>query len=67
MLPTSPHTRNTFITSSPRWLITLTAILPDLGFGKAREASLQRLAQASSSISARLLLWRTPVYAWKQC
>jgi hypothetical protein len=45
-------TENTFITSSPRWLMTLTAMRPDLGLGKGREVSLWRLAQASSSISA---------------
>ena len=47
------RTGNTFITSSPRWLMTLTAMRPDLGLGKGREVSLLRLAQASSSISAR--------------
>ena len=45
-------TRNTFITSSPRWLITFTAMRPDSGLGKGREVSLLRVAQASSSISA---------------
>jgi hypothetical protein len=44
-------TENTFITSSPRWLMTLTAMRPDLGLGKGREVSLLRLDQASSSIS----------------
>ena len=33
--------------------MTLTAMRPDLGLGKGREVSLLRLAQASSSISAR--------------
>jgi hypothetical protein len=33
-------TANTFITSSPRWLMTLTAIRPDFGFGNEREVSL---------------------------
>ena len=47
------HTRNTFITSSPRWLMTLTAMRPEAGLRKGREVSLWRLAQASSSISAR--------------
>ena len=48
-----PHrTENTFITSSPRWLMTLTAMRPDVGLEKGREVSLLRLAQASSSISA---------------
>ena len=45
-------TRNTFITSSPRWLITLTAMRPVSGLGKGREVSLFRVAQASASISA---------------
>ena len=45
-------TRNTFITSSPRWLITLTAMRPVSGLGKGREVSLLRVAQASASISA---------------
>lgn len=45
-------TRNTFITSSPRWLITFTAILPVAGLAKGRDVSLFRLSQASSSISA---------------
>jgi hypothetical protein len=43
---------STFITSSPGWLMTLTAMRPDLGFGNGREVSLLRLDQASSSISA---------------
>jgi hypothetical protein len=52
--PVGHHfTENTFITSSPRWLMTLTAMRPDLGLGNGREVSLWRLAQASSSISAR--------------
>ena len=45
-------TLNTFITSSPRWLITLTAMRPDLGLSKGREVSLLSVAQASSLISA---------------
>src|SRR5260370_14401171 len=45
-------TLKTFITSSPRWLMTLTAIRPDLGFSKAREVSLCRVSHASRSISA---------------
>lgn len=44
--------RNTFITSSPRWLITFTAILPLLGFGNALDVSLFSVAHASASISA---------------
>ena len=34
------HTRNTFITSSPRWLITFTAMRPDFGLSNGREVSL---------------------------
>src|SRR5690606_30215811 len=45
-------TLKTFITSSPRWLMTLTAMRPDLGFSKGREVSLFKVAQASSLISA---------------
>ena len=50
-MPVTP-TRNTFITSSPRWLITFTAIRPVDGLGKGRDVSLWRLSHASSSISA---------------
>ena len=32
-------TENTFITSSPRWLMTFTAIRPDFGLAKEREVS----------------------------
>ena len=49
---------NTFITSSPRWLMTFTAMRPDLGFGKAREVSLFSVAQASSLISALRVVLR---------
>ena len=45
-------TRKTFMTSSPRWLITFTAMRPDSGFGKGREVSLCRDSHASSLISA---------------
>jgi hypothetical protein len=45
------QTRNTFITSSPRWLMTFTAMRPDLGLSKGREVSLFSVAQASSLIS----------------
>ena len=45
-------TRNTFITSSPRWLITFTAMRPDFGLSNGRDVSLCSVAQASSSISA---------------
>jgi hypothetical protein len=34
---------NTFFTSSPRWLMTLTAILPCFGFSKGRNVSLWRV------------------------
>ena len=50
--PPPPHPRNTFITSSPRWLITLTATRPVDGRGNARDVSLLSDAHASSSISA---------------
>jgi hypothetical protein len=46
------RTLNTFITSSPRWLITLMAMRPVLGLSKGREVSLLSVAQASSLISA---------------
>jgi hypothetical protein len=34
-----PHTPNTFITSSPKWLMTLTAIFPVAGRGKGLDVS----------------------------
>ena len=37
--PDRPYTLNTFITSSPKWLMTLTAIRPLLGRSKGRETS----------------------------
>ena len=46
------YTRKTFITSSPRWLMTLTAMRPEVGLGKGREVSLWRVSQASWLISA---------------
>ena len=46
------HTPNTFITSSPRWLMTFTAMRLVEGFGKGREVSLCSVAHASGSISA---------------
>ncbi len=46
------HTLTTFITSSPRWLMTFTAMRPDFGLGKGREVLLWRVAQASALISA---------------
>ena len=54
------HTLNTFITSSPRWLITLTAIRLEGGFGNGREVSLWRVDQASSLISALRVVLRAP-------
>jgi hypothetical protein len=36
---TMHHTPNTFITSSPKWLMTFTAIRPVSGRGKGREMS----------------------------
>ncbi len=53
----SPATRNTFITSSPRWLITFTAMRPLFGLGNGREVSLLSVAQASASISALSVVW----------
>ena len=45
-------TRKTFMTSSPRWLITFTAMRPERGLSNGRDVSLWRVAQASSSTSA---------------
>jgi hypothetical protein len=53
-------TLNTFITSSPRWLITFTAMRPDFGLSNGREVSLCRVAQAASSISALSVVLRAP-------
>ena len=50
--PPLDHARNTFITSSPRWLITLTAMRPEEGRSKGRETSLRSVDQASALISA---------------
>ena len=44
--------RNTFMTSSPRWLITLTAMRPVFGTGNGRETALLSVAHTSASISA---------------
>ena len=41
------YTLNTFMTSSPRWLMTLTAMRPDVGLSKGREMSLLRESQHS--------------------
>jgi len=46
------YTRNTFMTSSPRWLMTFTAMRPDCGFAKGREMDLRSDSQASRAISA---------------
>ena len=45
-------TRNTFITSSPRWLMTFTAMRPDSGLSNGREMALFSVSQASWLISA---------------
>jgi len=46
------YTLNTFIISSPKWLMTFTAMRPDLGLSKGREISLFKLTHASWLISA---------------
>ena len=46
------QTLKTFMTSSPRWLITFTAIRRDFGRENGRDTSEWRLSQASRSISA---------------
>ena len=46
------QTRITCMTSSPRWLMTLTAMRPLAGRGKGRETVRDRLSQASGSTSA---------------
>ena len=46
------YTRKAFMASSPRQLTTFTAMRPEAGRGKGREASLFSAAQASGSISA---------------
>ena len=51
-------TRYTFITSSPRWLITFTAMRPVEGLANGTETSLLRDSQASKSISALSELFR---------
>src|SRR5665213_1289305 len=51
-------TLNTFMTSSPRWLMTLTATRPDFGLGNARDVSLLSVAHASASISALSVVLR---------
>src|SRR5215475_1537522 len=48
----------TFMTSSPRWLITFTAIRPLFGLSNGREVSLCSVAQASGSISALSVVLR---------
>ena len=52
------HTLKTFITSSPRWLMTLTAMRPEAGLSKEREVSLLRVSQASALISALSVVLR---------
>jgi len=52
------ETLNTFMTSSPRWLMTLTAMRPERGLEKGREVSLLSVAQASSLISALRVVLR---------
>ena len=47
--PNKLQTRSTFVTSSPRWLITLMAILPFLGLSKERLVSLLRVALGRAS------------------
>lgn len=51
-------TRNTFISSSPRWLIIFTAMQPLAGLGNGREMSLWSVAQASASVLALSVVWR---------
>ena len=46
------YTRKTFMTSSPRWLMTFTAMRPESGLLNGYETSLFRVSQASLSISA---------------
>ena len=41
------YTRNTLMASSPRWLITLTAIRPEVGLENVRETLRRSVAQAS--------------------
>ncbi|MDX2035348.1 MAG: hypothetical protein SFX72_01755 [Isosphaeraceae bacterium] len=43
------------MTSSPRWLMTLTAMRPEAWWAKARELSPWRVDQASSSLTSLLL------------
>ena len=52
------YTVNTFITSSPKWLMTLTAMRPVDGRGNAREVSLRSDCHASSPISALSVVLR---------
>src|SRR5436305_3323485 len=54
------HVRNTFITSSPKWLITFTAMRPLTGFANGREIALWSVDQASSLISALSVVFRAP-------
>lgn len=52
------YTENTLIASSPRWLITLMAIRPDLGFENGRDVLLRSVAQACRSISALRVVFK---------
>ena len=56
--PSKNQTLNTFITSSPRWLITFTAIRPPLGMSNGRLVSLWSVSHASSLISAFSVVFR---------
>ena len=49
----SQATPKTFITSSPRWLITFTAMSPVFGLSNGRETSLFSVAQASASTACK--------------
>jgi hypothetical protein len=51
-------TRNTFITSSPKWTMTFTAMRPEPGLSNGLDVSLCREAQASSSISALFVVFK---------
>ena len=52
------YTRNTFMTSSPRWLMTFTAMRPEAGLLNGYETSLFRVSQASLLISALSVVLR---------
>jgi len=48
------------MTSSPRWLITFTAIRPLFGIGNGRDMSLFNVAHVSASISAFSVVFNPP-------